>query len=105
MKRKVKAIAGTWPAIDTPFAFPPLEKTMPHLYLEYKREKGREPIEEFPDYEPCLSMLLENDIVCVHNAGADINQVTGKRCTFAAFPFRLEEADAGMERLVAIVEE
>ncbi len=102
IKKKVKAVAGTWAALDLPLAYPPLDKTMPHLYLEYKKETGRDPIEDFPDYEPCLPMLLESGIVCVHNAGADIDQVTGKRCIIAAFPFRMIEADAGMVRLVAI---
>ena len=50
-------------------------------------------------------MLLEKGISCIQNAGGDIDQVTGKRCTFAAFPFRLMDADASMVRLVAIVEQ
>jgi kynurenine formamidase len=104
IKKKVKAVAGTFAALDHPLAFPPLEKTIPHLNLEYKKETGKDPIEEFPDYEPCLTMLLEKGIICIPNAGADVDQVTGKRCTLAAFPFRLVEADAGMVRLVAIVE-
>jgi kynurenine formamidase len=37
--------------------------------------------------------------------GGELDLVTGKRCTIAAFPFRLEEGDGGMVRLVAIVEE
>ena len=104
IKKKVKAISGTWASIDPALAYPPLEKTMPHLRLEYKKETGREAIEDYPDYEPCLQMLLENGVVCIHNAGADIDEVTGQRCTFAAFPFRMVDADAGMVRLVAIIE-
>ncbi len=105
VKKKVKAVAGSWASPDLPLAFPPLERTMPHLYQEYQKETGKDPIEDFPDYEPCLTMLLENGIVCVHNAGTDIDQVTGKRCLISALPFRLVEADAGMVRLVAIVKE
>ena len=104
IKKKVKAVAGTFAALDHPLAFPPLEKTIPHLNVEYKKETGKDPIEEFPDYEPSLTMLLEKGVVCIPNAGADIDQVTGKRCTLIAFPFRLQEADAGMVRLVAVVE-
>ena len=35
------------------------------------------------------------------NAGGDIDLVTGKRMTIAAFPFRCEMADGGFVRLVA----
>jgi kynurenine formamidase len=47
---------------------------------------------------------MRNGIVTVENAGGDVDQITGKRCTIAAFPFRCEMADGGMVRLVAIVE-
>ncbi len=104
IKKKVKAIAGTWPVTDHSLAFAPLNKFMPWLYEEYKKATGKDPTTEFPSFEPCLTMLLNAGVTCVQNAGGDIDQVTGKRCTFAAFPFRVEEADAGMVRLVAIVE-
>jgi kynurenine formamidase len=104
IKKRVKAVAGTFAALDHSLAFAPLEKTIPNLHAEYKKETGKDPIEEFPDYEPSLTMLLEKGIVCIPNAGADIDQVTGKRCTLAAFPFPFKDADAAMVRLVAIVE-
>jgi kynurenine formamidase len=49
-------------------------------------------------------MLLRAGISCIHNAGGDIDDVTGKRMTLAAWPFRMEETDAGMVRLVAFEE-
>ena len=105
VKKKVKAVAGTWATSDHCCAYAPLQKNLPSVYVEYKKETGKDPDKEFPDYEPCLTMLLKSGISCIQNAGGEIDQVTGKRCTFAAFPFRLEQADAGMVRLVAIVEE
>ena len=105
IKKKVKAIAGTWATSDHSLAFAPLETTMPWLLNDYKRETGKDPNEEFPEFEPCLTMLLESGISCIQNAGGDIDQVTGKRCKFFALPCRLMEADASMVRLVAIVEE
>ncbi len=105
IKKKVKAIAGTWATCDHSLSFAPLEKNNLSLYEDYMKETGKDPGEEFPEYEPCLTMLLKNGTVCIHGAGGDIDQVTGKRCTLAAFPFRLEQADAAMVRLVAIVEE
>jgi kynurenine formamidase len=78
---------------------------MPWLDKEFRKETGRDPDEEFPDYEPCHRILMRNGIVTIENAGGDVDLVTGKRCTIAAFPFRCEIADGGMVRLVAIVEE
>jgi kynurenine formamidase len=43
--------------------------------------------------------------VTIENAGGDVDQITGQRCTIAAFPFRCELADGGMVRLVAIFEQ
>jgi kynurenine formamidase len=37
-------------------------------------------------------LLLSKGIVTIENAGGDIDEVTGKRCTIAAFPFRCEMA-------------
>ncbi|MFC2006720.1 cyclase family protein [Chloroflexota bacterium] len=105
IKKKVKAIAGTWPVCDHSLSFAPLEKYMPNLYNDYVRETGKDPGKEFPGFEPCLTMLLKNEITCIQNAGGDIDQITGKRCKLCAWPFRLEETDGAMVRLVAIVEE
>jgi kynurenine formamidase len=52
IKKKVKAVAGTFAALDHSLAFAPLDKTIPNLNYEYKKETGKDPIEEFPDYEP-----------------------------------------------------
>ncbi|MFC2044571.1 cyclase family protein [Chloroflexota bacterium] len=105
IKKKVKAIAGTWATLDHSLAFPPLNTFMPWLYNEYKTETGKDPIGEFPNYEPCLPMLIKAGITCIQNAGGVIDEVTGKRCKLLAFPIRLTGgADASMVRLVAIVE-
>ena len=47
---------------------------------------------------------MQAGVITVENAGGDIDEVTGKRCTILAWPFRLEETDAAHVRLVAIVE-
>ena len=106
VKKKVKAIAGTWPVCDHSLSFAPLEKNMPWLYNDYVKETGKEPGKEFSSgFEACLTMLLKNGITCIQNAGGDIDQVTGTRCMLCAWPFRMEETDGAMVRLVAIVEE
>ena len=102
--KKVKAVAGTYGATDSPLWHYPLSQTMPWLDKEYRKETGRDPDKEYPEYEPCHRLLLRNGIVTYENAGGDIDQVTGQRCTIAGFPFRCELADGGMVRLVALVE-
>jgi kynurenine formamidase len=104
VKKKVKAIAGTWPSTDHSLTVLPLEQWAPWLYQDYKRETGKEP-EKSTAVEPCITMLLKAGIVCIQNAGGEIDGVTGKRCTLCAWPYRLENADAAHVRLVAIVEE
>ena len=105
VEKKIKGVAGTWGATDSPLWHYPLSQTMPWLDREYRQETGNDPDKLFPEYEPCHRILLRKGIVTIENAGGDVDEVTGKRCTIAAFPFRCELADGGMVRLVAIVEE
>ncbi|MFH1031453.1 MAG: cyclase family protein [Chloroflexota bacterium] len=106
IKKKIKAIAGTWPVCDHSLSFAPLEKNMPWLYQDYVRETGKKPqsIKGLGGFEECLVMFLKAGISCVQQAGGDIDKATGKRLTICAFPFRLEDTDASMVRLVGIEE-
>ncbi len=103
IKKKVKAIAGTWPTPDNSLSVMPLDKWAPWIVEQYKREMGKEPPKS-DAVEPCLVMLLKAGVSCISNAGGDIDEVTGKRCTFFAWPYRLEDTDAAHVRLVAVVE-
>jgi kynurenine formamidase len=105
VKKKVKAVAGTWGALDHPLAYAGMRDDYFWRYEEYRKETGKEAEEDFPTYEPCHNILCTNDIFAIENAGGDIDQVTGKRCTIAAFPCRLEETIGHPVRVVAIVEE
>ena len=80
----------------------PLSKIMPWLDEEYKRETGEDPQEKWPIYEPAHKVLLGNDIPGIENVGGDIDEVTGKRVTIAAFPLRWTKGDGSMIRVVAI---
>ena len=103
LKKKVKMLGGTWGATDHPLAHYPLRHMYPVLYQEYLEETGRD-ADKFPDYEPCHQICSSNMIPAIENVGGDIDKVTGKRCTIAAFPFRM--ATSGhMVRVVAIVDE
>ena len=71
---------------------------------EYKAHTGREAADDFPEWEPCHRALLGNGIVGFENVGGQIDEVTGKRCTFAAFPWRWTEGDGCIVRLVAMID-
>ena len=105
VKKKVKAVAVDGGALDSPLAHRPLDKYAPWLYQEYLEETGKDANEEFPIYEPCHLALAKAGIPGIEIAGGQIDEVTGRRCTLAAFPIRYEGGEASLVRLVAIVEE
>ncbi len=107
-EKGVKAVGVDQQALDHPLATAigphgpgPLR---PDVCKEYKKEKGREVIEDFPEWEPCHRLLLGNGIMGWENVGGDIDQVTGKRVTIAGFPIRWVKGDGSIVRLVAIEE-
>jgi kynurenine formamidase len=65
---------------------------------------GRSITDDFPYWEPCHRALLGNGIVGFENVGGQIDAVTGKRVTFAAFPWRWTQGDGCIVRLVAILD-
>jgi kynurenine formamidase len=74
---------------------------MPWLDKAYRKATGNDPTKLFPDYEPCHRMFTQAGVCTIENAGGNVDDVTGKRMTIAAFPFRCEMADGGFVRLVA----
>ena len=100
-EKKIKAIAGTYGASDSCVWHCPCKEQMPWLYNNYKAATGRDIDKDYPDYEPCHRLFAQHGLMAIENAGGDIDQITGKRMTIAAFPFRCEAADGGMVRLVA----
>ena len=77
---------------------------VPEVIDEYKQHTGRDIHEDFPLWEPCHRHLLGNGIVGFENVGGQIDEVTGKRVTFAAFPWRWVKGDGCIVRLVAILD-
>lgn len=77
---------------------------LPRVMEEYKAETGREVIEDFPLWEPAHRALLNAGIPGIENVGGDLDKVTGKRVTFAAFPWRWEKGDGCIVRLVAMID-
>ncbi len=111
VEKKVKMVCTDTQALDHPLATaigphgPGGEKgLLPRICAEYKKETGRDVLEDFPEWEPCHNLILRNGICGIENVGGDIDKVTGKRCTFMAFPWRWVNGDGCMVRLVAILD-
>ena len=46
--------------------------------------------------------MMTNGIPGIENIGGDIDKITGKRCTFFAFPWRWPEGEGCALRVVAV---
>jgi kynurenine formamidase len=111
VKRKVKMCGSDTQALDHPLgtAIGPHgpggpNGLLPKINEEYEKLHGRKVIEDFPEWEPCHNAILSAGICGFENIGGDIDKVTGKRVTFAAFPWRWKKGDGCIVRLVAIVD-
>ena len=76
----------------------------PHLNDEYRAETGRDIADDFPLWEPAHKILMSNGIPGIENIGGDLDQITGKRCTFMAFPWRWPEGEGCALRVVAVLD-
>lgn len=107
-ERGVKAVGVDNQALDHPLGTAigaqPNGPLVPSVLDEYREFSGRDARDDFPLWEPCHRQLLGNGIVGFENVGGQIDEVTGKRCTFAAFPWRWKEGDGCIVRLVAITD-
>ena len=77
---------------------------LPWAVREYEEETGHRVLDDFPEWEPCHRAILSKGIYGFENVGGDLDKVTGKRVTFAAFPWRWVGGDGCIVRLVAIVD-
>jgi kynurenine formamidase len=106
VERGIKLLAMDTPQIDHPLATSlgahrngPLIKRLPQ---EYQQESGRSAGEDFPDWNIAHRTLLAAGIPTIENAGGDIDEIAGSRCTFQAYPWHWLEGDACPIRFVAI---
>jgi kynurenine formamidase len=112
VSKKVKAVGADTQALDHPLgtAIGPHGPNQfngglcPWAVKEYEEETGRKVSDDFPYWEPCHNGLLSNGIYGFENVGGDLDQVTGKRVTFAAFPWRWVKGDGCIVRLVALTD-
>lgn len=76
----------------------------PHLNDEYKAATGRDIVDDFPLWEPAHKILMSNGIPGIENIGGELDKITGKRCTFMAFPWRWPEGEGCGVRVVAVID-
>ena len=77
---------------------------MKYLADEYQKVTGRIPKDDFPDWNPAHRRLLSAGIPTIENVGGSLGQVSGRRCSFHAYPWKWEGGDACIIRLMAITD-
>ena len=55
-------------------------------------------------WEPVHNTLFSSGILGIENVGGDLDSVTGKRVTFAFFPWNWDRGDGCIIRLVAMMD-
>lgn len=108
VERKVKLVGIDVQALDHPlgtFLGPHGPgPAQPHLNDEYRAETGRDISDDFPYWEPAHKIMMSNGIPGIENIGGELDAVTGKRCTFMAFPWRWPEGEGCPVRVVAAID-
>ena len=107
--KKVKLVGYDVQSNDHPMATKLVDHglgpTHPHLIEEYKQEFGRDPKEDFPNWESGhKTLMIGGGIPGIENVGGDLDAVTGKRCTFMCFPWRWEGGDGCGVRILAVLD-
>ena len=116
-EKKVKMVGYGCQANDHPIATKLVDLGLgplrPDLIDEWKETYGRDPKEDFPLWEPAHKFLMvEGGIPGVENIGddafgkegGDFDAVTGKRCYFAAFPWRFRMGEGSGVRVLAFTD-
>lgn len=108
VKRGVKLVGVDVQALDHPLGTKIVAHgtgpSIPQLMEEYKQETGRDVMNDFPDWEISHKTLLPAGIPGLENVGGDLDKVTGKRCTFMAFPWNYPQGEACLLRVVAVID-
>jgi kynurenine formamidase len=59
---------------------------------------------DFPAWSPAGKLLAKAGIPTIENVGGDVDEISGKRAAFHAYPWFWPEADACIIRFVAILD-
>lgn len=108
VERQVKLVGVDVQALDHPLGTKLIDHgpgpSHPYLMDEYRELTGREAMDDFPLWEPAHKILMSNGIPGIESVGGDLDKITGKRCTFMAFPWRWTEGDGSGVRVVAAID-
>lgn len=115
IERNVKMVGYGCQANDHPMATKLVDHglgpTRPDLIEEWKQEYGRDPLIDFPLWEDGhKNLMVKGGIPGVENVGDDVgeggdfDQIIGKRCFFAAFPWRFVNGEGSGVRVLAITD-
>lgn len=100
-------------AIDTPFIDCPLATSMgphrggPHmkrLAKSYSDATGKDAMQEHSKWFVAHKALSAAGIPTIEQVGGDVDDLNGKRATFAAMPWKFEHGDACQIRFVAMTD-
>lgn len=108
VERDCKLVAVDTQQIDHPLA----TSLGPHrggpkmnrLEYAYKEATGLDPRKEHGEWNIAHKTLLEAGIPTIEQVGGDVDEIIGKRATFAAIPWKLKKGDACPIRFVAILD-
>ena len=109
VEHKVKLVGYGCQANDHPLATKLVDHglgpTQPHLIEEWKQTYGRDPKVDFPLWEDGhKNLMVKGHIPGIENVGGQLDEVTGKRCFFMAFPWRWRGGDGCIVRVLAITD-
>ena len=108
VERGIKMMGITVQALDHPLGTKLLDHgpgpSHPYLAEEYRKETGRDVYKDFPYWEPCHKIIMGAGIPGIENIGGDVDLITGKRCTFMAFPWRWPTGEGCPVRVIAVVD-
>lgn len=108
--RDVKLVGIDTASIDHPLATSlaqehrgvgPVVVELPRRYTE---RTGREVKQDFPAWNPAGKLLAKAGIPTIENVGGDVDEISGKRAAFHAYPWPWPEADACVIRFMAILD-
>jgi kynurenine formamidase len=109
VNKKVRMVGFGCQANDHPLATKLVDHgngpSQPHLIAEYEQLTGRDAKVDFPEWEPAhRTLMVKGGIPAIENVGGDLDEVTGKRCTFMAFPWRWAGGDGCLVRVLAVID-
>ena len=100
-------------AIDTPYIDCPAATSLtPHMgrpgpFMKrlvpiYKEKTGRDALEDYPGFYPAHKALAAAGIPVIQQMAGDVDEITGKRATMIAAPWKIWRGDACPVRFTAI---